>query len=103
MKDFVKKVSKKISKLSEAQLASLFEDLNSENDVLNSLVESLSTGLVIVDENYIIMQHNKAAERLIPFVSRQAYSEQLPVWQLVDDEPLSLFLKSCASEQKTNF
>ncbi|MBO4385504.1 MAG: two-component sensor histidine kinase [Treponema sp.] len=102
MKDFVKKVSKKISKLSEAQLASLFEDLNSENDVLNSLVESLSTGLVIVDENYIIMQHNKAAERLIPFVSRQAYSEQLPVWQLVDDEPLSLFLKSCASEQKTN-
>ena len=102
MKDFVKKVSKKISKLSEAQLASLFEDLNSENDVLNSLVESLSTGLVIVDENYIIMQHNKAAERLFPFVSRQAYNEQLPVWQLVDDEPLSFFLKSCASEQKTN-
>ena len=102
MKDFVKKVSKKISKLSEAQLAALFEDLNSENDVLNSLVESLSTGLVIVDENYIIMQHNKAAERLVPFVSRQAYSEQLPVWQLVDDEPLSFFLKSCANEQKTN-
>jgi len=102
MKDFVKKVSKKISKLSEAQLAALFEDLNSENDVLNSLVESLSTGLVIVDENYCIMQRNKASERLLPFRSRQAYNDQLPVWQLIDDEPLSRFLESCSSEQKTN-
>lgn len=106
MKDFVKKVSKKISKLSEAQLTSLFESLNSENEALASIIESLSSGLVIVDEKYALMQRNKAAERLLPFKVRQSFSEQKfessPVWSFIDDDAISSFLKACADEQKTN-
>ena len=52
MKDFVKKVSQKLSKLSQEQLENLIVSINNENDVLDSIMESLSSGLVIVDDDY---------------------------------------------------
>ncbi len=107
MKDFVKKVSQKLSKLSQEQLENLIVSINNENDVLDSIMESLSSGLVIVDDDYKIIQTNKAAERLLPFrirpLSSDSKSESAsPVWELLDDSALSFFLQDCYNEKKTN-
>ncbi len=104
MSEFVRKVSQKLSKLSAEQLERFFESMHNENKTLSSTLESLSTGLVIVDGDFRYMKSNKAAERLVPFKKRLSGDKigEVPLWELVDDDYISSFLSKCASEQKTN-
>ncbi|MBP5157292.1 MAG: PAS domain-containing protein [Treponema sp.] len=104
MSEFVKKVSRKLSKLSPEQLERVIESMNGENRTLSSTLESLSTGLVIVDADFRYIRSNKAAERLVPFKKRLSgdKSGESHLWELVDDEYISSFLMRCATEQKTN-
>ena len=103
MNDFVKKVSKKISKLSPEQLERFIYSVNAENDALDSIMESLSSGLLIVDGNFYCFKFNKAAERHLPFKVRLSeQKENTRIWDIIDDDNISSFLKSCASERKTN-
>jgi signal transduction histidine kinase len=103
MKGFVKRVSQKISKLSDEQVEQLIDAINDENDTLDSILESLSDGLVIVDEEWHLLQKNKAAMRYLPFIRpSDQRSDNEPVWTLIDDSLISSFLKNCAVNQKTN-
>ncbi|HAK68269.1 MAG TPA: two-component sensor histidine kinase [Treponema sp.] len=104
MNDFVKKASQKISKLSHDQVERLVNTLISQKESVDSIIQSLSTGLLIVSQEWILLQTNKAAERLLPFSVRPGDSkaESLPVWELIDNQQISDYLKSCILEQKTN-
>ncbi|MBR4450150.1 MAG: PAS domain-containing protein, partial [Treponema sp.] len=79
MQNFSNRVYEKLSKLSKNQIEQLFSELHTENSVLRSIFQSLSTGLVTVDKNCHILEINKAAERLL---SINNYSK--------DDEDLTL-------------
>lgn len=104
MSEFVRKVSRKISKLSPEQLERVIESVNGEIKTLSSTLESLPTGLVLVDEDFRPIRANKAAERLVPFKKRISGDKagEVPLWELVDDEYVSSFLRKCATERKTN-
>lgn len=104
MSEFIKKVSQKISKISPEQLERFIESLNTENSILNSTIESLSTGLIIVDKDFHYMKSNKAAERYIPFKIRpgEDKKEESRLWEQIDDEYICQFLRKCCEEQKTN-
>lgn len=104
MKDFVRRISQKISKLSSEQLERIIDDLSAENNSFDSILESLSTGLLIVDSDWKLLQHNKASERLLPFsVSlKENRAENMPLWLLIDDESIADFLKACFDGKKTN-
>ncbi len=104
MSEFVRKVSRKLSKLSPEQLERVIESMNEENRTLNSTLESLLTGLIIVDGDFRYVKSNKAAERLIPFKKRLSGDKtgDVCLWELVDDEYISSFLMHCAKECKTN-
>jgi len=103
MKDFVKRVSQKISKMAPEQVEQIIDAINLENDTYDSILESLSDGLIIVDREYKLLQTNKSAERYLPFKIRpnEAHSEE-PVWSIIDDDEVSKFLKKCAKDDKTN-
>ncbi|MBQ8013658.1 MAG: PAS domain S-box protein [Treponema sp.] len=104
MTDFSRRVSQKIEKLSSAQILSLVEDGYAQIDMLDSIFQSLSTGLVIVDESFCLLKINKAAERFLPFSSNpeDAKSEKISVWTLIDDEDIARFLKNAYENDKTN-
>lgn len=103
MKDFVKRVSQKISKLAPEQVEKIIDAINEENDTYDSILESLSSGLIILDKEYRIIQTNKSAERYLPFIVRpnEAHSDE-PVWSMIDDTEICCFLKKCAKDDKTN-
>ncbi len=104
MKDFVKKVSQKLPKLSSEQVEQLIEDLKAEYEQLDSIMESLSTGLIIVDADWHLELTNKAAERLIPFTVRPSdyRGDFVPVWQMIDDTSLASFLQNCAQKNSSH-
>ena len=70
MQDFSNRVYEKLSKLSKSQIERVYRELKNHNEILNSIVQSLSTGLVTVDRQWHLLEMNKAAERLLPFQLR---------------------------------
>ena len=104
MNDFVKKASQKISKLSPEQLSSFIKTIIGEKDRMDSILSSLSTGLIIVDCDWKIIDLNKSAERLLPFLNHGAdiKTDTEPVWTQILDTDVSNYLKKCAEEERTN-
>jgi len=104
MRGFVKRVSQMVPKLSDTQVEQLLNAVSQENEMLDSIFESLSTGLVIVDEKWFILQNNKAAERYLPFKIRpdDSRADTLPLWELIDDTEITDFFRKCYKDDKTN-
>ncbi|MGN0728290.1 sensor histidine kinase [Treponema sp.] len=101
MTDFVEKASEKIKKLSDEQLERLVKNVREENEVYDSIIQSIPSGLVIVDKNWCISKINKAAKRYIHFFHlHQVKSE--PVWNLIEDKEVSDFISLCAQKHNTN-
>ena len=91
MNDFVKKASQKISKLSPEQLSSFVKTLIEEKERMDSILSSLSTGLIIVDCDWKIIDLNKSAERLLPFLNHGSdiKNDSEPIWNQILDPDLS--------------
>ena len=104
MKEFSRRVSQKIDKLSPVQIQNLVEDCYAQTEIFDSIFQSLPSGLIIVDENFCLIKINKAAERYIPFKANpeDSKAEGVPVWNLIDDEEISKFLQNAFDEAKTN-
>lgn len=104
MTGFVKRISRKISKLSREQVNQLLAALTEENDIQNSVFDSLSTGLIICDEEYHVILANKSATRLVPFSIRPSDSRSavMPVWELVSDGDIAEFIQSAFQKQRSN-
>ena len=104
MQPFSKRVSQKIEKLSPAQIQSLVNDLAEGSEMLSSIFQSLSVGLIIVDKDWQLVEINKAAERYIPFSLHpdDVRAEEKCVWEIIDDADIAAFLKNCAENDKTN-
>ena len=104
MTDFSRRVSQKIDKLSPNQIQQLVEDCYAQTEMFDAIFQSLPSGLIIVDENFCLTKINKADERYLPFKSNpeDSKSENVPVWNLIDDEEIARFLKNAFDEAKTN-
>ncbi|MBR6914346.1 MAG: PAS domain S-box protein [Treponema sp.] len=107
MQEFSKRVSQKVSKLSDLQIKNLLDELSESSDMLDSIFQSIPTGLLIVsnsESNFRILKVNKAAERYIPFKlnPRETAAESVPVWNTISDSDISDFLKGTFESKKTN-
>ena len=104
MNDFVKKVSSKITKLSKEQLERFIEDMSAQNDAINAIMDSLQTGLLIVDQQWNLLKANKAVDHLIPLKKRSSEiePEKSKLWDVIDEEYMNNFFKECSSLQKYN-
>ncbi len=110
MRRFVNKVSEKTDKLSKEQLLRLIknlslenEELISENEEFCSIFESLSTGLIIVNEDWNLLHSNSAAERLLRLsLTDEEISDQTPVWKIIGESEIAAFLENCSQKKTTN-
>ena len=104
MRNYVKRINQKKEKLSKDQLLLLMDDVIEENDVLNSIINSLSTGILIVDKDFNLLRHNTASESRLPY---KIYPEEIenahePLWNFIDDEEICNFFKNCRDKSITN-
>lgn len=103
MQEFSKRVSQKLDKLSSAQIQRIIEDNCGKTELFSSIFQSLQSGLVIVDEKFLLININKAAERYLPLKSSfDKFSDDEPVFNYIDDDEISKFLKDCFENGKTN-
>lgn len=109
MTDFAEMVSERIKKLSDEQLERLFSSMRDDNEVFDSIIQSLPIGLVITDRKWRIYKVNKAARRYLHFhggsYAASASDKQTrgrTVWDAVSDSEVADFIAQCARDQNTN-
>lgn len=99
MRKFVRRALDKLEKLDHGQVRHLLMVLASENELLEDVMDSMTDGVLVMDERHNLIYSNKAAERLIPFNSSDPH-ESL-IWEVVADRDLRDFLeKSLIQEEK---
>lgn len=104
MTNFNTRIADKISKLSDSQILSLFESITSDNLMLNSIIDSLTSGVIVVDSDWIPVLSNKAVERFIPLSMHlsDAQDEKIKIIKIIKDKDISRFFKNCVDLNKTN-
>lgn len=104
MRSYVKKISQKAEKLSKEQLISLLDELVIENESLYSIMESMQTGMLIVDNEYKLQRTNHIAESRLNFNVHLDESNycKFQVWDLIDEKEIADFIKNCAEKGITN-
>lgn len=104
MRGYVKRVSQKAEKLSKEQILKLLDDIVDENENLYSILESVSTGLIIVDNDFILQQNNTTAESLLPLLYHfdDSRAQTLKIFELIDDEEIAAFLRNAYEKGITN-
>ncbi|MCR4578793.1 MAG: two-component sensor histidine kinase [Treponema sp.] len=104
MRGYVKRLTQKAEKLSKEQLLTLLDSVADENESLYSMLESLSTGLIIVNNDFVVIRNNTIAESRIPFTIHldDMKLQNIPLWEGINDEEISDFLKECALKEITN-
>ena len=104
MRGYVKRVTQKAEKLSKEQLLSLLETMVDENESLYSVLESLSTGLLIIDNDFRLLRFNTIVESWLSFSERleDIQGTETPLWEYIEDEEISEFIKKCMRNNITN-
>jgi len=101
MSRFVKKALEKAPRIDKSQLESLLGLVVAENELYEASLHSLPSGFVVLDPTHRVLFHNKAAERLIPFVSGFEGSDK-PVWTQLRDADVADFLRRALESDQTS-
>ena len=104
MRGYVKRVKQKAEKLSKEQVLSLLEDVVDENESLYSVLDSLSTGLLIINDDFQLLRYNQIAESWLPFSEHleDILGSEKAIWEYIEDEDIADFLRRCLEKNITN-
>lgn len=103
MSRYVERVIDMLPKLSSEEVKRVLMEVVSENSMLDSLIESFSTGLILVDKKWRILQVNKAAKRILRISpDEEKYEDELIFNVIEENKEISEWLKNIADTHKTN-
>jgi PAS domain S-box-containing protein len=77
----------------------LLEAVSQEKDMQDSILDSLSVGLIVCDNAGMVMLSNRAAERLFKRRPGDGGAE-IPVWEIIDEEEIASFVRSMWEEER---
>ncbi|HOC29073.1 MAG TPA: ATP-binding protein [Treponemataceae bacterium] len=91
MREFIRRALQKTSRMNSEQLQSLLSLITEEYELLDAVLDSLGTGILICDSFHILVQHNKAAARILPFEFHDV--QERPVWACVRESEIAAFIQ----------
>ncbi|MDR2758452.1 MAG: PAS domain S-box protein [Spirochaetaceae bacterium] len=91
MRHFIRRALQKINKLTMEQIQALLFSTAAEIDRLETVLDSLTEGILVCDTEHNLILVNKLAERFIPVSYEQ---ENTPIWISVRNEEVADFLET---------
>jgi PAS domain S-box-containing protein len=91
MREFYNRAIKKLDKLTAGQSREILVSAALEIDRLESVLDSIPSGILVCDEKHCLTMVNKYAQRILPL----NYSETggVPLWKAVQDERVVEFFR----------
>ncbi|MDR2019413.1 MAG: PAS domain-containing protein [Treponema sp.] len=91
MRQFIKRALQKLNKITIEQTRDLLISAAAEIDRLETVLDSLTEGILVCDTEHYLILANKCAERLLPMISYEQGSD--PIWRLVRNEEIAEFFE----------
>lgn len=91
MKPLFKQMLKRIDRLSPDIIRQMLSLLARENSVYEAALNSTLDGIIVCDLEHRPLFINRSAEKMLRF---STWHEDLPLWQLIEDEALQEFFSS---------
>jgi PAS domain S-box-containing protein len=98
---FVKKALEKAPRIDKSQLEALLALVVAEHELYEASLHSLPQGFLVLDPAHRVLFHNKAAERLVPFVPGFEGSDK-PVWTQLRDPDVAEYLRRALQTDQTS-
>jgi PAS domain S-box-containing protein len=92
VRDFIKRALKKLNKLTPEQVEDLVLSAAAEIDRLETVLDSLTEGILVCDTTHSLVMANKCAERFLPIALAEPGTE--PIWTTVEDEKVANFFET---------
>lgn len=99
MREFIRRALQKTARMNNEQLQSLLALVTEEYELLDAVLDSLSTGVFICDSFHMLVQSNKAANRLIPFDKH--VSQENPIWMCIKELDIAQFIQEAMENEET--
>jgi PAS domain S-box-containing protein len=92
MRQFIKRALQKLNKMTGEQIRDILVSAAAEIERLETVLDSITDGIVVCDTEHNLILANKYAERFLPL----GYDEQGngPIWTLIRDEPVAEFFEA---------
>ena len=87
MRRFLQKTIDNIEKMDRNQISLLVREVDGETALLGLVLETMTDGVVVSDQDHRILLISKSAERMIPFFPGERH-ERL-IWESIDDEEIA--------------
>jgi signal transduction histidine kinase len=90
MRQFIKRALRKLNKLTKEQVHELLVSSAVEIDRLETVLDSLTEGILVCNKKHGLIMANKCAKRFLPI----SCEEPGPVWSIIHDIKVSIFLEA---------
>ncbi|WP_026043577.1 two-component system sensor histidine kinase NtrB [Treponema primitia] len=91
MREFIKRALQKLNKMTGEQVRDLLFSAAAEIDRLETVLDSITEGILVCDTENNLVLANKYAERMLPISSFE--QGKVPLWQVVRDEKIRDFFE----------
>jgi PAS domain S-box-containing protein len=92
MRQFITRALQKLNKLTDEQIRNLLVSAAGEIDRLETVLDSLTEGILVCDTENNLVLANKYAERFLPIASYEQGNE--PIWSAVREEKVADFFEA---------
>lgn len=99
MRKFIERALGKLSKLHVDQIRALLQDMAAENERLEAVLDSMTDGVMVADENHMLVLQNRPAGRLIPITPGENYEH--PLWEVIADPEIAEFVHRTLTNQES--
>jgi len=99
VREFIRRALQKTSKMNGDQIHSLLSLVTEEYELLDAVLDSLGTGVLVCDPYHILVQNNKAATRILPFEYHDV--QDRPVWACIRDRDIAEFVQETIENEET--
>ena len=97
MRKFIQKALEKLEKMDREQIKNLLCHISEENELLEIVLNSMTDGVVVTDNQYRILLFNRSFERMIPLYFNENQDEK--IWDIIGDRELAEFFKEKLTNQ----
>ena len=98
MRKFIQRALNKLAKLDKQQIHTLIYDLARENEQMEMVLDSLTDGVLVADQNNQIIVANKAVKRLLPINDHDSADKVL--WEILADADIAAFVQETIENEE---
>lgn len=99
MREFIRRALQKTSRMNADQMQSLLSLITEEYELLDAVLDSFNTGVIVCDYFHIMVQSNKAAGRILPLEFHDIQDK--PVWGCIHDAEIARFVHETIENEET--